>query len=112
MGLYWGALAGSFLAPFLYSLYWKKTTKASCVACFIWGSVLMLANMFFKSSFPAVLQSPINCGAFAMLGGMVIVPIVSAFTSKPDKAAIDSIFSCYDKKVMAPIKDVLSSEEA
>ena len=112
MGLSWGALAGSFLAPFLYSLYWKKTTKASCVACFIWGSVLMLANMFFKSAFPAVLQSPINCGAFAMLGGMVIVPIVSAFTSKPDKAAIDSIFSCYDKKVMAPIRDVLSSEEA
>lgn len=112
MGLSWGALAGSFLAPFLYSLYWKKTTKASCVACFIWGSVLMLANMFFKGSFPAVLQSPINCGAFAMLGGMVIVPVVSAFTSKPDKAAIDSIFSCYDKKVMAPIRDVLSSEEA
>ena len=112
MGLSWGALAGSFLAPFLYSLYWKKTTKASCVACFIWGSVLMLANMFFKSSFPAVLQSPINCGAFAMLGGMVIVPVVSAFTRSPDKATVDSIFSCYDKKVMAPIKDVLSAEEA
>ena len=29
-----------------------------------------------------------------------------------DKEQIDSIFSCYDKKVMAPIKDVLSSEEA
>ena len=112
MGLSWGALAGSFLAPFLYSLYWKKTTKASCVACFIWGSALMLANMFFKSSFPAVLQSPINCGAFAMLGGMVIVPVVSAFTRSPDKATVDSIFSCYDKKVMAPIKDVLSAEEA
>ena len=112
MGLSWGALAGSFLAPFLYSLYWKKTTKASCIVCFIWGSALMLANMFFKSSFPAVLQSPINCGAFAMLGGMVIVPIVSAFTRKPDKQQIDSIFSCYEKKVMAPITDVLSSEEA
>ncbi len=111
MGLSWGALAGSFLAPFLYSLYWKKTTKASCIVCFIWGSALMLANMFFKSSFPAVLQSPINCGAFAMLGGMVIVPIVSAFTRKPDKQQIDSIFSCYEKKVMAPITDVLSSEE-
>ena len=30
MGISWGALAGSFLAPFLYSLYWKKTTKAAC----------------------------------------------------------------------------------
>lgn len=112
MGLSWGALAGSFLAPFLYSLYWKKTTKASCIVCFAWGSLLMLANMFFKSGFPAVLQSPINCGAFAMLGGMVIVPIVSAFTRKPDKQQIDNIFSCYEKKVMAPITDVLSSEEA
>ncbi len=112
MGLSWGALAGSFLAPFLYSLYWKKTTKASCIVCFIWGSVLMLANMFFKSAFPAVLQSPINCGAFAMLGGMVIVPIVSAFTKKPSKEEVDNVFSCYDKKVMAPIKDVLSTEEA
>jgi SSS family solute:Na+ symporter len=111
MGLSWGALAGSFLAPFLYSLYWKKTTKTSCIVCFAWGSLLMLANMFFKSSFPAVLQSPINCGAFAMLGGMVIVPIVSAFTRKPDKQQIDNIFSCYEKKVMAPITDVLSSEE-
>lgn len=112
MGLSWGALAGSFLAPFLYSLYWKKTTKASCIACFIWGSALMLANMFFKSSFPAVLQSPINSGAFAMLGGMVIVPIVSAFTKKPSKEEVDSVFSCYDKKVLAPIKDVLSEEHA
>ena len=112
MGLSWGALAGSFLAPFLYSLYWKKTTKASCIVCFAWGSLLMLANMFFKSSFPQVLQSPINCGAFAMLGGMVIVPIVSAFTRRPDKEALDKIFSCYEKKVMAPITDVLSSEEA
>ena len=112
MGLSWGALAGSFLAPFLYSLYWKKTTKASCIVCFAWGSLLMLANMFFKGSFPAVLQSPINCGAFAMLGGMIIVPIVSAFTRSPDKEAIEHVFSCYQKKVMAPITDVLSSEEA
>ena len=28
MGVSWGALAGSFLAPFLYGLYWKRTTKA------------------------------------------------------------------------------------
>ena len=29
MGVSWGALAGSFLAPFLYGLYWKKTTRAA-----------------------------------------------------------------------------------
>ncbi len=37
MGVSWGALAGSFLAPFLYGLYWKGVTKASAFVCFIWG---------------------------------------------------------------------------
>lgn len=28
MGISWGALAGAFLAPFLYGLYWRGVTKA------------------------------------------------------------------------------------
>ena len=111
MGLSWGALAGSFLAPFMYGLYWKKTTKASCVACFIWGSGLMLANLFFKSSFPSMMQSPINCGAIAMVGGMIIVPVVSLFTKAPNKELTDNIFMCYEQKVMAPITEVLGSNQ-
>ena len=31
MGISWGALSGAFLAPFLYGLYWKKTSKAAVV---------------------------------------------------------------------------------
>ena len=108
MGLSWGALAGAFLAPFLYSLYWKGVTKAACLVSFLWGSLLMLANMFFKSAFPAFLQSPINCGAFAMLSGLVIVPVVSLFTKKLDKKHVDRVFSCYDKTVMVPITEALN----
>lgn len=74
MGVSWGALAGSFLAPFLYSLYSKKVTKASCWVCFLFSSILMIANIFFRDSFPAIMQSPINCGAIAMLAGLIIVP--------------------------------------
>lgn len=112
MGLSWGALAGAFLAPFLYSLYWKRVTKASCLVCFIWGSVLMLANMFFKSAFPVILQSPINCGAFAMLGGLVFVPIVSLLTPAPDKDSIDRVFSCYEYTVTVPVTESLSGGDA
>ena len=111
MGLSWGALAGSFLAPFLYSLYWKKTTKAACYVSFAWGSILMLANMFFKAAFPAVLQSPINCGALAMLGGLVIVPLVSLITKKPAAEDVDKIFSCYSKTVQVPITEALDAAE-
>ena len=108
MGLSWGALAGSFLAPFLYSLFWKRTTKASCIVCFLWGSFLMLCNMFFKASFPVLLQSPINCGAFAMLGGLLLVPLVSLLTKKPDAAMTDRIFSCYEKTVTVPVTAALN----
>jgi len=111
MGLSWGALAGSFLAPFLYGLYWKKTTKYACATSFVWGSGLMLLNMFAKPYFPEILQSPINCGAFAMLGGLIIVPVVSFVTKKPSVEGINSVFSCYEKKVMVPITEALNVEE-
>jgi len=85
MGISWGALAGSFLAPFLFGLYWKGSTKAATWTCFIYGSLIMVLNMLCKGIFPSFLQSPVNCGAFAMLSGFVIFPVVSAFTQKPDE---------------------------
>ena len=111
MGLSWGALAGAFLGPFIYSLYWKRTTNAACIAGFIWGPAVMIANMFFKGIFPAFLQSPINAGAFAMIGGMIIVPLVSLITPKPDKEFVDGIFSCYTKKVTVTAKEALTDGE-
>lgn len=108
MGVSWGALAGAFLAPFLYGLYWKKTTKVACWASFIFGAGIMILNLACKSAFPTLLQSPINCGAFAMLAGLVIVPVVSLFTKKPDAAMVDEAFACYDKKALVSQKTSLS----
>ncbi|MCQ2577845.1 MAG: sodium:solute symporter [Treponema sp.] len=99
MGVSWGALAGAFLAPFLYSLYWKKTTKAACYTSFTFGSVLLILNMLIRPKFPVIMQSPINCGVIAMVAGLVIVPIVSLFTRKPDAALVEETFACYEKKV-------------
>ena len=105
MGVSWGALAGAFLAPFLYGLYWKKTTKAAVWVNIIFSTVVMLANMLFKSYFPTLLQSPINAGAFCMLIGLVIVPVVSLLTKKPEKETVYEIFSCYEKKVNVSSKE-------
>lgn len=107
MGVSWGALAGAFLAPFMYSLYSKKVTKASCWVCFLFSCTIMTANIFFKSSFPAIMQSPINCGAIVMLAGLVIVPVVSLFTPKPDKNAVDNAFACYEKETTVSQKTAL-----
>ena len=107
MGVSWGAMAGAFLAPFLYGLYWKQTTKAACWASFLFSSVVMLANTVFKASFPVLLQSPINAGAFCMIAGLLIVPVVSMFTKKPDSTLVEEAFSCYDKKVLVPQRSAL-----
>jgi len=107
MGVSWGVLAGAFLAPFLYGLYWKRASKISVWCCFIFSTVLMTLNIFLRSYFPVILRSPINAGAFAMLAGLLIVPVVSVFTKAPDRTEVERCFSCYDKNVSAKAKDTL-----
>jgi len=102
MGVSWGAMAGAFLAPFLYGLYWKKVTGAACWVSFLFSSLFMVANIFWKAGFPVLLQSPINAGAFCMIAGLVIVPVVSLFTAKPDKTLVEDAFACYEEKVLVP----------
>ena len=110
MGVSWGALAGAFLAPFLYGLYWKGTTTAACWASFLFSTAVMLANIFWRGSFLALLQSPINAGAFCMIAGLVIVPLVSLATKAPDKARLEEIFSCYEQRVTVTVRDSIGEE--
>lgn len=102
MGISWGALAGAFLAPFLYGLYWKKVTRAAVWASFISGVGITVSNMYFK-----YIASPINAGAIAMIVGLIIVPLVSLITPKPDKEKVNEIFTCYDEKVTRTKKQSL-----
>ncbi|MCD8066079.1 MAG: sodium:solute symporter [Oscillospiraceae bacterium] len=112
MGISWGALAGAFLAPFMYGLYSKRISKAACWVCFVFSTVVMLADILVPSIFPTVLQSPINCGAFCMLAGLVLTPLVSLFTKAPDRELVDSMFACYDEKVTVKAKEALGNEES
>lgn len=91
MGISWGALAGAFLAPFMLGLYWRGVTPASVWACFAWGVGLTVVNMMLGNS----LLNPIDCGAVAMVGGFVIVFIVSLFTRKMNPSFVDDVFKCY-----------------
>ncbi|MBO5166003.1 MAG: sodium/solute symporter [Lachnospiraceae bacterium] len=106
MGISWGALAGAFLAPFLYGLYWKGVTKAAVWASFITGVGITVLNMFIK-----FIASPINAGAAAMIAGLIVVPIVSLITPKMKKEDTDKIFACYEEKVTVEKKLVLTKEE-
>ena len=104
MGISWGALAGAFLAPLLYGLYWKGVTRIGVWAGFVSGVGITVANMFFKWT------SPINAGAISMIAGLVVVPVVSLITPKLDKGEIDFSFKCYDKKKVVEEKIALPED--
>ncbi len=100
MSISWGALAGAFLAPFMYGLFSKKITKAAVWTSFVTGVGITVVHMFIFSlgffpeatkaaaSLPLNMASPINAGAIAMIVGLIIVPIVSAVTKvqNPERA--------------------------
>lgn len=106
MGISWGALAGAFLAPFLYGLYWKGVTKAAVWASFFCGVGITVSNMFLK-----YIASPINAGAIAMIAGLIVVPVVSLLTPKLSRKKVDEIFTCLDTKVTVQQKLALPDDE-
>ncbi len=116
MGVSWGALAGAFLAPFLYGLYYKKTTKAAVVVSFIYGVGLEIIQLcislgafkFADGTFLSfVFTNSLYSGVFAMVGGLIIVPIVSLLTQKTLPEGTDKMFRCYDSTTTVEITDSL-----
>ena len=102
MGISWGALAGAFLAPFMYGLYSKKITRAAVWVSYIAGVGITVLNMFLK-----FIKSPINAGAFTMLAGLILVPLVSLVTPKLKEDFVDRIFECYNEEVKVHKKSSL-----
>ena len=116
MGVSWGALAGAFLAPFLYGLYSKKTSKAAVAVCFIWGVGLEVIQLLISLKALDVAASPLlsfvfrnslYSGVFAMVGGLIIVPIVSALSRKTVPAGVEQMFECYNDRTTVGITDNL-----
>ena len=89
MAISWGALAGAFLAPFLYGLYWKKVTNAAVWTSFIVGIGFVVCNMIFQ------FMSGTGAGAAAMLITLILVPVVSLITPRPDQNHMEDCFACY-----------------
>ncbi|MBM3210865.1 hypothetical protein FJZ33_01510 [Candidatus Poribacteria bacterium] len=87
MSLSWGAVAGSFMAAYLYGLYWKRATRVG-IWCGMLGGLGINISMFFILG-PA--NSPI-ASSMAMIGPFIIIPLISSFTKPPEKDLIDKAF--------------------
>ena len=120
MGVSWGALSGAFLAPFLYGLYMKTVSKAACVVSFITGvgmSILQLVKSLTGFTFgvefldQVVFRSSIHSGVFAMLLGLVLVPLISLISKRSRPENVEEMFACYGKTVSVPMLGSLPEDE-
>ena len=119
MGVSWGALAGAFLAPFMYGLYMKKVPKIAVWINFVLGIVISGASFVcnltgakFDNAVLEYFKSPINAGMLAMLLGIIITPIITLIAPAKDSDRVEKIFACYDKKVTVSYKQAISNNEA
>ncbi|HOJ99673.1 MAG TPA: sodium/solute symporter [Termitinemataceae bacterium] len=87
MSLSWGAVAGSFIAPYIYGLFWKGGTKVAAYSAMLSG-LLTEIGLFFMLG-PA--QSPLAASG-AMLVPLIVFPIVSLVSKKPENTIIEEAF--------------------
>ena len=118
MGVSWGALAGAFLAPFMYGLYLKRVPKGAVWMNFVIGIGISVASFIcnltgakFDNAVLEYFKSPINAGMLAMLLGIILTPIISGIAPAKDKERVEQIFSCYNKKVTVSSKLSIDEDE-
>lgn len=87
----WSTLAGVFLAPYLYGLFWKRTSLAGVYA----GIAVGLASAF--TLFPLWGQDGVPlAGAITMFLPLVVVPLVSLMSRPLQQSLIDVAFGVGD----------------
>ncbi len=129
MGISWGALAGAFLAPFMFGLYWKKVTKSAVWTSFVVGITIMIFSFIYKLAnwnFLTVtfssgevlnLANAVVAGAISMIVTIIIVPIVSLCTYNYEKKKgildtqkVNEIFTCYSGNVIAKATEAIGEK--
>ncbi|MDK2800530.1 MAG: solute:Na+ symporter, family [Clostridiales bacterium] len=95
MSFSWGTVAGAFIGPFIYGLYWKGTTQLGAWAGMVGG---------FLTSIILAIQSNMNAsqapmfGMIAMIVSIIAVPVVSVITPKFSHTHISEVFNTQIRK--------------
>ncbi|WP_366923214.1 sodium:solute symporter [Metallumcola ferriviriculae] len=89
MSISWGTVAGAFLAPYLYGLYWRGTTLAGAWAGIISGLSISLGLSIYTHMDAQLIPM---IGSLAIVAPLVIVPAVSAVTSPYSHEHLAKVF--------------------
>lgn len=96
MSLSWGAIAGTFLAPYLYGLYWRGTTKMGAYAGMLTGFLTMNGIYWYRyfaiSPNAAKGFAPV-AASIAIVAPFVTVPIVSLITRPLPTEIVEKAFA-------------------
>jgi len=87
MALSWGTVAGTFLGPYLWGLFWPRTTKAWAWCGAVGGLLIGLSYSLTHNMDTAV------GGALAMICSLLIVPAVSVFTEQFSAEHLEKVFA-------------------
>jgi solute:Na+ symporter, SSS family len=87
MALSWGTVAGAFLGPYLYGLFWRRTTRKGAWAGLLSGLAISISFSLYSKQIASFLHlspsikfdAPL-VGLIAMLIPLFVVPVVSLIT--------------------------------
>ncbi|RYD01371.1 hypothetical protein N752_30725 [Desulforamulus aquiferis] len=89
MAISWGTVAGAFLAPYLFGLFWPgATAKGAWIASLTGLSIPLIAAYFIKLD-PGMLPT---AGSAAMLVPLLVLPVISMVTEKLPGKHLEQIF--------------------
>lgn len=88
MSLSWGAVAGAFMAPFFYGLYWKRATHSG-----VWAGMITAVATNIILYYKLGPQNAPLAASIAMIVPFIVIPIVSFATKAPAEKIIKKAFA-------------------
>jgi SSS family solute:Na+ symporter len=102
MALSWGVVAGCFLGPFVWGLFWRRVSAAAVWANFAFALVFMGGLGYYYAADKATAGYVPVLAALTMIASLVITPLVSLITPAPAAALVDKAFGPGGDAVDAP----------
>lgn len=100
MALSWGVISGMFIAPYLFGLVWKGTTRIGAWSGFATGFLVMAIGLLIELPRNGYDMSKVfvpGLGAIAMLASLLAVPVVSLVTKKYSAMHISKVFDSSER---------------
>jgi len=109
MALSWGAVAGAFLAAYIYGLYWPHTTRAGAWAGMLTGLLIAVGGYMIINTAPAFISAQMMellvtwgtpfFGSLAMIVPLAVVPLVSLISKSYPEEHIERVYNRDDSAV-------------